>query len=45
MQLYGLNLSNTEINKLMNMVGGHPYLINLAISNLVSHPQESLTEI
>ncbi len=28
---YGLNWGNTEVNELMAMVGGHPYLVSLAL--------------
>jgi DNA-binding Xre family transcriptional regulator len=31
---YGLNWSFTEVDKLMNMVGGHPYLVNTAFEKL-----------
>ena len=44
-QLHGLNWSDTEISKLMTMVGGHPHLLNLAISYLKVNPQKSLREI
>lgn len=33
-QQYGLNLSDYQIAKLRNMVGGHPYLVHLAIYQL-----------
>ena len=44
-QLHGLNWSNTEISKLMTMVGGHPHLLNLAMSYLKTNPQKSLIEV
>ncbi|HLO49478.1 MAG TPA: AAA-like domain-containing protein [Kamptonema sp.] len=33
-QRHGINLSNHQIEQLMKMVGGHPYLVHLAIYNL-----------
>lgn len=33
-----LNLKDSEIHQLINLVGGHPYLINLALSYLKTHP-------
>ncbi len=42
--LQGLVWSDIEIDKLMEMVGGHPYLIYLAISQALNQ-QESLTDI
>ncbi len=33
-QRYGLKLNDFEINQLNNMVGGHPYLLQLAFYNL-----------
>ena len=44
-QIHGLSWSDTEINQLIDMVGGHPYLIKLAMSYLVANQQKSLTEI
>ena len=44
-QLYKLNLSNGEIKNLIQMTGGHPYLVDLALSHLVSNPEQSLTEL
>ncbi|WP_287295295.1 AAA-like domain-containing protein [Moorena sp. SIO2C4] len=33
-KFYGLNLSVNSVHKLMSMVGGHPYLLQLAFSTL-----------
>jgi len=33
-QCYGLNLSENKIQQLTNMMGGHPYLVHLAIYHL-----------
>jgi transcriptional regulator with XRE-family HTH domain len=35
-QLYGLNCTRDDINQLMEMVGGHPYLLEQAFSRLKS---------
>ncbi len=42
-QLYKLNLSNLEIDQLINLLGGHPYLVDLMLSNLSSNSQTNLT--
>lgn len=34
---YGLQWSEAEINKLMAMIGGHPYLVQLAIERVLHH--------
>jgi serine/threonine-protein kinase len=35
-QLYGLNWSITEVERLMAMVGGHPYLVRLAMYHIAN---------
>lgn len=42
-QLYKLNLSNLEIDQLIDLLGGHPYLVDLMLSNLSSNSQTNLT--
>lgn len=42
---YSLNLSETEIDRLMNMLGGHPYLIDLILDNLSANSQLSLEKL
>ena len=42
---YGLDLSETEIDRLMVMLGGHPYLVDLILSNLSGNSQLSLDEL
>lgn len=36
-QRYEFNFAETEIEQLMNLVGGHPYLLRLALAYLKSH--------
>ncbi len=36
-QRHGLNWSDTEINKLMAMVDGHPYLLRAALYNIATN--------
>ncbi|OIP72310.1 MAG: diguanylate cyclase [Oscillatoriales cyanobacterium CG2_30_40_61] len=36
-ELYHLNLSDTKIQNLTNLVGGHPYLVHLAIYHLANN--------
>ncbi|MGB3511278.1 MAG: AAA-like domain-containing protein [Microcoleaceae cyanobacterium] len=36
-QRYGLKLTNKEIQELMAMVGGHPYLIHIALDSIYHH--------
>ena len=43
-QRYELNLQDTQIQKLMNLVGGHPYLIHLALDSLY-HDNLSFKEL
>lgn len=33
-QLYGLHLTNAQIKQLMNMIGGHPYLVRHALEKI-----------
>lgn len=42
---YDLNLTEVEIEKLMNMIGGHPYLLVQAFTHLKNYPEISLEEI
>jgi len=42
---YDLKLSATEIDHLMTMLGGHPYLVDLTLSNLSAHSQSSLEDL
>ncbi len=42
---YGLNWSNQEIDCLMELVGGHPYLIHEAINDLATYPQVTFSEM
>ena len=41
---YQLNFSSNEIDELMKMLGGHPYLLDLTMSYLVTNSQKSLNE-
>jgi diguanylate cyclase (GGDEF)-like protein len=43
-QRHGLKLNDSQINKLNNMVGGHPYLLHLAFYHLY-HAQGTLEEL
>lgn len=43
-RLYQLSWIETEVHKLMNLVGGHPYLVHLAIAK-VRHQNISLDQI
>ncbi len=42
---YNLNLELSQINKLMVLVGGHPYLVKTALENLKDRPDVSLDEL
>lgn len=42
---YGLDFVAEEVNHLMMMLGGHPYLIDLILSNLSGNAQSSLEEL
>ncbi len=42
---YGSNLSKEEIDRLMTMLGGQPYLVDLILSNLSSNSQLNLDEL
>ncbi|NEP51562.1 MAG: protein kinase, partial [Moorea sp. SIO3C2] len=42
---YGLNLSIKSAQKLMGMVGGHPYLLNLAFSTLSKNPNMTMEHL
>ncbi|MEL6579781.1 MAG: AAA-like domain-containing protein, partial [Cyanobacteria bacterium J06621_12] len=42
---YGLNLSATESESLITILGGHPYLVDLIFANLASNSQLSLDEL
>lgn len=44
-QRHGLERNDIRVQKLMKMVGGHPYLIQLALSFLVTHPDVTLEEL
>lgn len=43
--LHDLNLSDEDINQLMELVGGHPYLTELAISRLTNNNQTDLSKL
>ena len=36
-QPYGLNLDTAQVNQLMDMIGGHPYLVQEAVKNVTQH--------
>ncbi|KOP23938.1 hypothetical protein AMR41_23650 [Hapalosiphon sp. MRB220] len=40
-----INLNTTIIDSLMNLVGGHPYLLEMAFSHLKTHPNVTLEQI
>jgi hypothetical protein len=44
-KLYHLTILDTQVEQLIEMLGGHPYLVKLAISHLVNYPDLALTEI
>ncbi|NEP37195.1 AAA-like domain-containing protein, partial [Moorena sp. SIO3B2] len=44
-KFYGLNLSVNSVHKLMSMVGGHPYLLQLAFSNLSKNSNMTMEDI
>ncbi len=44
-QLYGLDFLPEEIKQLIQIIGGHPYLLDLTMSYLVNNPRQSLTEL
>ena len=44
-QQHKLNASTALIEPLMNMVGGHPYLLEQAFSHLKSHPDITLDQL
>ena len=44
-EIYKLNWNSTQVKYLMDMVGGHPYLVNEALSHLKSYPHLSLEQI
>jgi DNA-binding CsgD family transcriptional regulator len=41
---YQLSLSADEIKQMMLLIGGHPYLVNLALYHLVTHPYIAVKE-
>ena len=41
---YGLNNNPNLVKSLMELVGGHPYLLELALSHLNTYPEVSLAE-
>ena len=42
---YNLDFSEAEIDLLVNMLGGHPYLTDLILSNLTKNSQKNLDEL
>ena len=44
-QQYGLNLLSAQIEKLTELVGGHPYLLKVAFEHLNTFPQVSLDDL
>lgn len=44
-KVYHLNFSDRDLEQLMSMVGGHPYLIDLAMSYLANHQEINLTQL
>ncbi len=40
----GLNWHNEEIQQLMNTIGGHPHLLEQAVSFILNHPETTLAE-
>ena len=42
---YQLSFTDDEIDKLMQMLGGHPYLVDLTMSYLANNPLQSLSEL
>jgi AAA-like domain len=44
-QQHQLNLNTTAINSLIKLLGGHPYLLEMAFSHLKTHPDITLEQI
>ncbi|MGP1382675.1 MAG: AAA-like domain-containing protein [Thainema sp.] len=44
-QRYGFNWQETDVNQLINMVGGHPYLVHAAIAHLAHNPELKLSHL
>ncbi|MBH8561611.1 AAA-like domain-containing protein [Nostoc sp. CENA67] len=44
-QQHGMVVDSAELETLMNLVGGHPYLLELALAHLKSHPDITLKEL
>ena len=40
----GLNWHNEEMEQLMKMIGGHPHLLEQAVSFILNHPETTLAE-
>lgn len=43
-QKYDLGWDNDQIDKLMKMIGGHPYLVQTALAHLKANPSQKLEE-
>ena len=44
-EAYRLDLTDIELKQLIQMVGGHPYLVDLTMSCLANHSEQSLSNI
>ena len=44
-QQYGLNLLSSQVEKLTELVGGHPYLLKVAFEHLKTDPNVTLDEL
>lgn len=42
---YNLDLSSAELDRLMTVLGGHPYLVDLLLANLAADDKTSLDEL
>jgi hypothetical protein len=42
---YKLNLNAGQIKKMMLLIGGHPYLVNLALHHLATHPEIAIEQL
>ena len=44
-QRYGLDWHNDQVEQLMTIVGGHPYLVDTALTHLATYPDISLEKL
>ena len=44
-QIYKLNLSALDVDQLIEVLGGHPYLVDITLCHLAGNPKISLSEL